>query len=94
MSFLRFFISKPFFTNIVLALVVLVLMLLGTFAWLNSSTRHGESLAVPDIRGVSIEKAVQLLESKNLRYQITDSVFFPDKAKNAIIDQNPMPKRR
>ena len=94
MSFLRFFISKPFFTNIVLALVVLVLMLLGTFAWLNSSTRHGESLVVPDIRGVSIEKAAQLLESKNLRYQITDSVFFPDKAKNAIIDQNPMPEEK
>ena len=66
MSFLRFFISKPFFTNIVLALVVLVLMLLGTFAWLNSSTRHGESLVVPDIRGVSIEKAAQLLDRKSV----------------------------
>lgn len=92
MSFFRFFISKPFYTNMVLAVVVFLSMLLLTFGWLSSHTRHGDSLSVPDVRGVVLDKAIQVLESKNLRYQITDSVFFPDKPKNAIVDQNPLPE--
>lgn len=94
MSFFRFFISKPLYTNIVLALGVLFVLLLLTFGWLSSHTRHGESMSVPDLIGVSAEKAIEILKQKNLRYQIIDSVFAPDKPKNTVVDQNPVKEEK
>ncbi len=56
---------------------------------LNGYTRHGESLTVPDIKGLKIDDAIHLLSQKNLKYVISDSLYFADKPKLSILEQNP-----
>jgi len=79
-----------------LGLITLVVILIFTVIAfvLNGVTRHGESLSVPDIRGMQIDKAIQVLEEKKLKLVVTDSLFFEDKAPLSILEQNPEPEAK
>lgn len=56
---------------------------------LKSYTRHGESIAVPNLKGIDFAKAAKLLEDNNLEWQIIDSIFDSSKPPLSIVDQNP-----
>ncbi len=70
-------------------LLVLGLGVWGVNAWLGSHTRHGESLDVPDLKGIAVSKAVTILEERGLRFEVRDSVFFEEMPRMSITDQNP-----
>ncbi len=53
-------------------------------------TRHGDSIPVPKLKGLSIEEAVQLLEEQGFQYQV-DSVYQMDKEPGLVIEQDPDP---
>lgn len=57
-------------------------------------TRHGQSLSLPDLRGLHIDKAIQLLDQNKLRYIITDTVFVDKLPKLAVAEQNPSPNSK
>lgn len=79
----------------ILALVVVVFGVFTAVSFvLNGYTRHGDSLAVPDLRGLKIDDAIHLLEEKKLRYIVSDSLYFEDKPKLSIIEQNPAPNSK
>lgn len=80
--------------NVVAIVVVIILIFTSVSFILNSYTRHGDSLTVPDIRGLRIEDAIHLLEEKSLRYIISDSLYFDDKPKLSILEQNPAPNSK
>lgn len=80
--------------NILAIVIVLVILFSVTSMVLNNTTRHGESLTVPDITGLSIDDAMSILTAKNLKFIITDSLFFEDKPKNSVLDQNPSPQSK
>ena len=68
-------------------------MLLLIVQWsLKSYTRHGESITVPDLRGMSFEQVKSVLSDKNLEWQVMDSVFDMSKPPLSIVDQNPKAK--
>lgn len=90
-NFFKFLFSKIFFINLGIAFVVTFVILWITFYSLKSFTNHGESIAVPDLRGLSLEEITQVLEEKNLRFEVTDSVYLTDKKKGTVVDQNPPP---
>jgi hypothetical protein len=55
--------------NILLALAFYFL-----FFWIGSSilenyTKHGETLSVPDLRGMSLEKVKEILSNKDLEFK-------------------------
>lgn len=54
-------------------------------------TRHGESIKVPNLRGMSLEQADKYLQSRNLRYAVIDSSYNKDLPSESVIDQNPKP---
>lgn len=54
-------------------------------------THHGEGLPVPKLKGLSIEKAIELLEEKGLRYQINDSIYMIDQPPGMVVEQDPDP---
>jgi beta-lactam-binding protein with PASTA domain len=80
--------------NVLAIIIIIVLLLSGVSLVLNSVTRHGESLTVPDITGLKVQDAQQILLSKNLKFVITDSLFFEDKPKNSVLDQDPSPQSK
>ncbi len=53
----------------------LVIFFAFFFVFLPWKTNHGESIAVPEIKGLNINEAIELLEDKDLNYEISDSTF-------------------
>ena len=86
-SYLR---TKTFRNNLIIAIASVVVFLALIFYSLNLYTRHGEGLPVPKLKGLSVENAIALLESKGLRYQI-DSVYLNDKNPGEVVEQDPDP---
>jgi beta-lactam-binding protein with PASTA domain len=82
---------KGFFTHILLIIAFVVVAFMITSAVLKDYTRHGQSLTVPEIQGLRIDHAARLLSEKKLRFVITDSLYFADKPKLAVLDQDPAP---
>jgi beta-lactam-binding protein with PASTA domain len=69
-------------------------LLLIVQSGLKSYTRWGQSTIVPDLRGSTFEQVKTILGSKNLEWQIMDSVYDMSKPPMAIIDQNPKPNSK
>lgn len=82
--------TETFRKNLIIALTSILVFLIVIFFVLRVYTRHGESLAVPSLKGMTVEKAVALLESQGLDYQI-DSVYQVDKPPGTVIEQDPKP---
>ncbi|WP_283686823.1 PASTA domain-containing protein [Dysgonomonas sp. Marseille-Q5470] len=74
-----------------------VLMMIGAFVGLviivlfllNFYTKHNESITVPTVKGLQVQDAAGILESSDLRYEISDSIFQAEGAPGSIIEQIP-----
>lgn len=64
-------------------LVIIVLFLLNFY------TKHNESITVPTVKGLQVQEAAGILESSDLRYEISDSIFQAEGAPGSIIEQIP-----
>ncbi len=93
-DFLRFLLSRKFWNHLAILAIISVLIVVSIFAGLKIYTRHGKTLAVPDVRGLTIEEAEMVTRARRLRYQISDSVFFSHEARGTVVDQNPSPNTR
>ena len=91
MSFKAYLISKSFWRNILLAIVITVLLLLLTMFALRKYTHHGESFAVPDFTGMPIDSVEMTIQQDELQYKITDSLYVKDAEPGSVIDQVPKP---
>lgn len=86
----QFLKSRIFLYNLLGAIgAIIILFWLGTSA-LNSYTRHGETITVPDLQGLTLEKAKQILSERDLEFIVADSAFNDKKPKLAVLDQNPI----
>jgi beta-lactam-binding protein with PASTA domain len=83
--------TKTFRKNLIIAGVSIIAFLLVIFYSLGFYTHHGEGMPVPKLKGLSIERAIELLEAEGLRYQINDSVYLLDKAPGIVVEQDPDP---
>ncbi|WP_396597145.1 PASTA domain-containing protein [Dokdonia sp. R86516] len=90
MSLLKFLVSKAFVKQIVLAVIIIIALVFITRWWLGSTTNHDERIAVPNVKGMTLDLVSQELENADLRYFIIDSANFnPDYPKYSVIDQEP-----
>lgn len=90
MSIIKFIFSKAFVKQLVLALVILIAFIFLVKWWLSSTTNHDQRIAVPDIKGMTLELVEQELSNADLRYFIIDSANYnPDYPKYSVIEQNP-----
>ena len=86
-----FFSSKVFLINLLLALVFVGAVLGITYSYLDHYTHHGESISVPDLRGLKKDRLDSFVKDKHLHYAIVDSIFELDKPPGTIVDQDPAP---
>ena len=63
----------------------------GTLAVLRHYTHHGEALSVPDVRGMTLDEAEKLLQSKKMRWQLSDSVYVSSVKPGTVFAQSPEP---
>jgi beta-lactam-binding protein with PASTA domain len=91
---LKKFLTKEFLINIAIALGIIAALLWAVQSGLKSYTRHGESITVPDLRGMSFDQVKTILGGKNLEWQIWDSVYDMTKPPLSIVDQTPRPNSK
>lgn len=87
-AFLR---SKLFLLNLALAAVVIFAIFGFTYLWLDSYTKHGENISVPDLKGMKVNQVDSLVSGRHLQFAVVDSVFLPDFAPGTITEQDPLP---
>ncbi len=77
----------------VLAMLIfsLVAMLLLFYLYLPYTTKHGQTITVPDIKNMKTSDLEPYLTSLNLRFQIIDSSYEVNKQPHTVISQNPEP---
>ncbi|MFZ6051040.1 PASTA domain-containing protein [Halocola ammonii] len=90
MKIIRFIFSKVFLKNLLFAIVFVAVVVLGANLYLNSYTDHGESVEVPDLRGMKIEDIEGALANTTLNYEIIDSVY-NEGARGTVLEQLPPP---
>jgi beta-lactam-binding protein with PASTA domain len=91
MNLKEFLVSKIFFKNLAISMVIAVVLVMLLLIWLNIFTRHGQALPVPDFYGLSLEETQKLAHKNKLRYQIIDSVYTTLVPRGCVVEQNPKP---
>jgi beta-lactam-binding protein with PASTA domain len=85
---------KALFFNLFLIGIAMYLLVWVASQALSVYTRHGQSLTLPNLKGLKMEDAEALLAQKKLRYMITDTVFVDNMPKLAVVEQNPAPNSK
>lgn len=90
-KFFNYLATPEFRKQLIIAISVIVILLFSVFFSLRFYTKHGEGRPIPNLKGLSIENAIQILEADGFRYQI-DSVFVLDKKAGLVLEQDPDPE--
>ena len=85
----KFITDRPFWVNLLAALLLAFLLIFLTLQMLGWITKHGEYLTVPAVKGKPTKEAIKLLESKGFDVVIQDSIFTDTLARGIIIKQLP-----
>lgn len=75
----------------IIAASLIILFLLFFFIFLPWRTNHGESITVPDLKGLTMNEVEDLLDDKNLLYAISDCTFVVNATPLTIFSQYPKP---
>ena len=81
MNFFRFFFSLAFIRHLIISIFVMILFIYLLLLALKVITYHNDMQEVPNLKGVSITKMEEIINSKNLRFEIIDSSKFTPKFK-------------
>lgn len=94
-TLMQFFKSKTFILNVFSALAVLLLIFSFTYRWLDSYTYHGQTISVPDLRGLKVSELDKFLNGKQVKYKIADSTVYDLKRPaGTVIEQDPAPNEK
>ena len=77
--------------NVLAMIVIAAILVLVTFRWIKSYTRHGEYIAVPDVSGMYEEEAGQALAAVGLKYEVMDYKYDKTMVEGGVIEQKPKP---
>ena len=76
--------------NLLAMVAVVVAVPAIVLAWLDSYTNNGEACRVPDICGMQLDEAKEVLRSHNLDLEIVDYKYKKGAAENEVVEQRPV----
>lgn len=88
-EFFSFKTNKYFWVNIVAMIVVVVVLLFGVLKSLDVYTRHGETVVVPDVKGMTVDEASRMFRNHGLSFVVSDSSYVKNKEAGIVLDLNP-----
>ncbi len=74
-----------------IGLVSLSFILIFFYVYLPSATKHGETITVPNLRGMSLLDMDEFLRKRNLNYEVYDSIYDQNYPPMSIYTQYPLP---
>jgi len=90
MNFINFLKSKVFFTQLIIAVIGLVVLFFALQKWLNVTTHHNQKIEVPNLKRMSLNKVQHTLKEIDLKMVVLDSASYnPNYPKKSVIDQSP-----
>lgn len=90
MKLFRFIASKTLWVNVLVFILLSLGLFWGLKSWLNSYTRHGDNIVVPDLSRMDYNEAVESLKVRELFAEVLDtSEYNPDFPRGSIINQYP-----
>ncbi|MFB0946181.1 MAG: beta-lactam-binding protein with PASTA domain [Spirosomataceae bacterium] len=69
----------------------IIIFLLFFFIYLPWRTNHGESITVPQLKGLTMNEVEDLLDEKNLKYAVSDCTFVVNVTPLTVFSQYPKP---
>lgn len=76
--------------NLIAMLLVAVALCLGLWIWMTQYTMHGESVDVPELKGMMINDAEYALEELDLVAVVVDSAYIRNQPAGIVLDQKPV----
>jgi eukaryotic-like serine/threonine-protein kinase len=86
---LKFIFSKQFLKHLGIAIGIIVFLSMIALLSLRFYTHHGESIEVPNLKGMKLDKAMEVLNDMDLTYEVVDSVYMPQLPPGTIVEQTP-----
>ena len=74
-----------------MGILLFIGLVFGLLYYLGGFTKHGETITVPDLHGLSMDRLDEFLADKHLKYHISDSTFDLKKPRGSVIEQDPVP---
>lgn len=88
---IRFIFSKKFLFNLIAIALVWLIVIFGTKFYLNKYTHFGQQIEVPSFYKIHMDDLDQLIEGRDIRYEIVDSVYMDEWPKGTVCWQHPKP---
>jgi eukaryotic-like serine/threonine-protein kinase len=85
----RFITGKPLWVNILFSIGLVVLVVIIFLFSLTFFTKHGKTLSIPSVTGVTLPEATEILENAGFEIEIQDSVFVDTAAPLSVLRQFP-----
>lgn len=79
------------FRNLLTAVLIVAVLVVGSMILLNVLTQHNRELSVPDFSNMNLAEAEVSAQQAGVRIDVTDSVFVRKMRKGAVYRQNPAP---
>jgi len=77
--------------NLIWGIVYVIGLVLVASVFLNVVTEHKRIVEVPDFNNMSIRDAERFAVQKEVRIEVTDSIYAPRRAKGVVVAQSPRP---
>lgn len=90
MNLINFIFSKAFWKQFLIIFVLFIVILYGVVLSLKFYTNHGETVAIPDLSGLTIGEALQNSAAEKLRCVVYDSQYVADVIPGVVVGQHPV----
>lgn len=81
--------ARVFWINVVLMIAVLIIAPVATLFYIDHYTHHGERIEVPNLDGVDLDDAIDMLAESGLVAEVTDSINKEGYRPGAVCSQTP-----
>ena len=88
-DFFSFKKNRAFWLNLIAMLIVVIAVIFGVLHWLDNYTHHGQSIMVPNVKGLPLQQAEAEFSKKNLKTVVVDSNFVKGMPAGAVLEQKP-----
>lgn len=88
-EFFSFKKNRFFWINLLVMIVIAFLLVFIVLRALDSYTRHGQAIVVPDVKGKTVHEAQDIFRENGLQCMVTDSMYVKEKPAGSILEQTP-----
>ncbi|MEQ1732620.1 MAG: PASTA domain-containing protein [Bacteroidia bacterium] len=84
-----FLTNRKFWIHLSIAALTACILAFVAFKLLNTFTRHGQNVEVPNFIGKKVTELNTIFANLPLSYEVVDSIFDPKQPKGTVLDQTP-----